>query len=107
MLSDLTRCVVVLGAQQFRLHNTTNTVVLLHVPSLPVIEGCKGVMVGAYPFESGVKSRHAEIQDFDWVRAGPSPNWRLLSAQEEDDVNAVLDKNADAIQSIPCIQTQY
>jgi hypothetical protein len=43
------------------------------------------------------KSRHAEMQDFDWVRGGPSPHWRLLSLAEglsEDDMR-LLDSPKD------------
>ena len=28
------------------------------------------------------ESRHGEVQDFDWVRGGASPNWRSLGADE-------------------------
>ncbi|GMK58178.1 hypothetical protein CspeluHIS016_0502100 [Cutaneotrichosporon spelunceum] len=82
MLSDLHHCVVVLGAQQFRLHDTTDSLLLLHVASLPVIERCKGVRFGPYPFQTESESQHEQVQDFDWVRPGPSPHWSLLSADQ-------------------------
>lgn len=119
MLSDVTRCVVLVGAQQFRLHTTRDTVVMLYVPSLPVIEGCDGVMVGAYPGSLGdvpaAENQHDQIQDFDWVRGGPSPHWRVLTAEEAAAAETALlataraDANADAestLQSIPCIQSR-
>lgn len=77
MLSEVLGSVVALGAQQFRLHSSSDSVLLLHVASLPVIEHCERVRFGAYPFFSGA-SRHEEVQDFDWVRSGPSPHWSLL-----------------------------
>lgn len=29
-------------------------------------------------------SRHADVQDFDWLRPGQSPNWRLVGEDEVD-----------------------
>ncbi|BEI82359.1 hypothetical protein CcaverHIS002_0302270 [Cutaneotrichosporon cavernicola] len=84
MLSDLQRCIVAVGAQQFRLHDTTDCVLLLHVASLPVVERCKGVRFGPYPFQAGGESRHEQVQDFDWVRPGPSPHWYLLSPDQAE-----------------------
>lgn len=65
MLSHLDDCVVVLSAQQvsartkifstmslilqFRMHNSSDTTVLLGVASVPIIEGCRKLRIGAYP----------------------------------------------------------
>jgi hypothetical protein len=29
-------------------------------------------------YQLATDSRHWEVQDFDWVREGPSPNWRKI-----------------------------
>ena len=56
--------------------------------------------------EQGYESRHHEVQDFDWVRGGVSPNWTMLEEGETRfgdaeialvneniiDVDSVLDK---------------
>lgn len=31
------------------------------------------------------------MADFDWIREGPSPNWRLLSTEEEVEVEKRLE----------------
>lgn len=78
MLSEMVDCLVIVGAQQvrkivfffffrvgkkptislkkidlfleqFRIHSSTNTKVLLNVASLPVIEHCTNLAFGAYP----------------------------------------------------------
>lgn len=82
MLSDLNDCIVALGAQQFRLHTSTRSTLLLHVSSFPIIEHCEQVRFGAYPFPAPGVSRHEEVQDFDWVRSGPSPHWSLLPSNQ-------------------------
>lgn len=87
MLSGMVNCLVIVGAQQFRIHSSTNTHVLLNVASLPVIEHCTNVAFGAYPSfllstQPAYESRHTQVQDFDWVRGGQSPNWSLLSKDQ-------------------------
>ncbi|KAE8541355.1 hypothetical protein D1P53_002714 [Cryptococcus gattii VGV] len=49
MLSEMVDCLVIVGAQQFRIHSSINTQVLLNVASLPVIEHCTNLAFGAYP----------------------------------------------------------
>ncbi len=90
MLSDLHGCVVALGAQQFRLHDSSNSALLLHTQSLPVVERCRGVRFGGYPFPAEGESRHEQVQDFDWVRPGPSPHWALLSPSEATGLRSAL-----------------
>ncbi|WVQ87653.1 hypothetical protein IAS59_001380 [Cryptococcus gattii] len=87
MLSEMVDCLVIVGAQQFRIHSSTNTQVLLNVASLPVIEHCTNLAFGAYPpfllsTQPVYESKHTHVQDFDWVRGGQSPNWSLLSKDE-------------------------
>ncbi|WVN89855.1 uncharacterized protein L203_105085 [Cryptococcus depauperatus CBS 7841] len=83
MLSGLTHCLIIVGCQQFRAHSSSDITVLLDVASLPVIEHCKNVKFGSYPnhlFTSKpiYKSKHTQVQDFDWIREGPSPHWKFL-----------------------------
>lgn len=109
MLSEMVDCLVIVGAQQvcvffflfispgfplksfveqFRIHSSTNTQVLLNVASLPVIEHCTNLAFGPCPLfllstlPAVYESKHIHVQDFDWVRGGQSPNWRLLSKEQ-------------------------
>ncbi|WVQ95661.1 hypothetical protein IAU59_002759 [Kwoniella sp. CBS 9459] len=106
LLDEVEECVLILGAQQFRIHSSTRTTILLHVASLPVIEHSKDLVFGAYPSvlfadlaitsgdtaigQASYESKHAQVQDFDWVRPGPSPNWRL--ARHDEAESATLDE---------------
>jgi hypothetical protein len=87
LLYDCDRCIVVVGCHQFRMHNSTNCDIYLHVNSLPVVECCKGMRFAPYtlPYPASMDpqaSKYRSVQDFDWIRSGPSPNWSLLPSEE-------------------------
>ncbi|WVR08521.1 hypothetical protein IAU60_005576 [Kwoniella sp. DSM 27419] len=88
LLHDVLGSVLVLGAQQCRIHTSTDTIVLLHVASLPVIEHSTGMRFGPYPpdlllaDDPGYASKHADVQDFDWPLGGTSPHWRAATPEE-------------------------
>jgi hypothetical protein len=110
LLAGLTGCVVLLGAQQFRLHESQRCVVALSVGSLPVVEGCKEIIVGAYPLPVGDEfagdgDKFAQVQDFDWVRAGRSPHWSVADEEVATALKVAVGKGElGEIQRIPCIQ---
>lgn len=106
MLSHLSRCVLVLGAQQFRLHSTSDTAVFLQVGSLPVIEGCERVTFAPMPGALDAEARYAQVQDFDWVRSGPSPHFTVVHdaaaldgvlGETPSDASAIVDKVLAAV----------
>ncbi|KAM9424058.1 tubulin-specific chaperone C [Pholidichthys leucotaenia] len=84
--------VLALACQQLRTHNTTDTLVYLHVTSRAIIEDCQGV--GFAPFSwsyptleedfvvSGLdrdQNNWNQVDDFNWLAAGtPSPNWTVI-----------------------------
>lgn len=86
LLYGVKNSILVLGCHQFRIHDTVNTSILLHVHSNPIIERSHNLRFGAYPeafraplsegFFHG-QSNHHSVQDFDWIKSGPSPNWRV------------------------------
>ncbi|ORY20383.1 tubulin binding cofactor C-domain-containing protein, partial [Naematelia encephala] len=87
LLSHLEGCLIVLGARQVRIHSSTASDILLHVVSLPIIEHSSNLHFGPYPrslfsdLDKGIQltqSKFDQVQDFDWLRGGPSPNWTLL-----------------------------
>ncbi|KAF8958938.1 tubulin binding cofactor C-domain-containing protein [Flammula alnicola] len=49
LLHDLTRCVIVLGSHQFRMHSSKKIDVLLSISSNPIIEDCDGIRFTQYP----------------------------------------------------------
>ena len=58
---------------------------LLHIPSDPIIEHSSGLRFGPYPQslrrEEGttITSRHDQVQDFGWIKPGPSPNFGVVA----------------------------
>ncbi|KZT60051.1 TBCC-domain-containing protein [Calocera cornea HHB12733] len=94
-LEDCTECLIVVGCHQFRMHSSTNTAVLLNVNSVPIIEHCSGITVGAYPEVlrtdqtggPGLDSKHDEMQDFNWLHPGRSPNWNPISSEAASNYN--------------------
>ncbi|KIJ47494.1 hypothetical protein M422DRAFT_28815 [Sphaerobolus stellatus SS14] len=87
LLYGINDSVIIVGCHQFRIHDTTNTIVLSHVHSNPIIERSHNVRFGPYPksLRNGMPeefferaSKHQLVQDFDWIKATPSPNWTSL-----------------------------
>lgn len=95
---------------KFRLERCHSTDIHLSVTSIPVIEESDGLRFAGYPSSvasqlpsplppqvsyhpsdifgrnptlTGTRqSRHAEVKDFSWIRATPSPNWSPVSEQD-------------------------
>lgn len=84
---------------QFRIHSSTHTTILLHVQSTPIIEHSSSLYIGAFPTHidlSGKESvsKHDQVQDFDWVRGGKSPNWTALGSTASGMVFTPTDSEA-------------
>ncbi|WVQ63297.1 uncharacterized protein L199_001449 [Kwoniella botswanensis] len=91
LLDEVKGSLLILGCQQFRIHSSSVTTILLHVDSLPVIEHCTKLKFGSYPhglhdentnLNSNLNLNYRKVQDFDWPLPTPSPNWTLLADQE-------------------------
>ncbi|KNZ81114.1 Tubulin-specific chaperone C [Termitomyces sp. J132] len=85
LIHDLTRCTIVVGCHQYRMHTSKNVDVYLAVTSDPVIEHCSGVRFGGYPSILGSTaivvsqpSKHHNVLDFSHIRSSPSPHWSTL-----------------------------
>ncbi|WWC98577.1 hypothetical protein V866_005469 [Kwoniella sp. B9012] len=88
LLDEVKGSLLILGCQQFRIHSSSDTTILLHVDSLPVIEHCTKLKFGSYPHElhdenTNLNLNYRKVQDFDWPLPTPSPNWTLLADQEQ------------------------
>lgn len=98
-LTGVEDSVVVVAARQFRMHESRNTRVYLQCGSRPIIEGCTGIGFAPLPerylseeeksgLRDGVereKGMWREVDDFKWLRAERSPNWRILEGGERVD----------------------
>ncbi|RDB23844.1 Tubulin-folding cofactor C [Hypsizygus marmoreus] len=84
LLHDLSRCTIVMGCRQFRMHASQKVDVYLSIPSNPIIEHCSNIRFAAYPTAllpspTVPTSNHFSVQDFSHIRATPSPNWRVMN----------------------------
>ncbi|KAJ3068096.1 hypothetical protein HDU98_008722 [Podochytrium sp. JEL0797] len=104
LIDDMTQSVLVSACRQFRMHTSTQSRILLHVSSKPIIEDCQSLIFGPYDpstltdsdntpstpswreivtradlgDEEGSSGRWAAVEDFNWLRKGESPNWRRV-----------------------------
>ncbi len=105
LLRDCTHCVFVLTGRQIRIHDCDTCLLLIDATTAPVIERCKGLVFGPRARVPGNVAEGAEVvaldndsvdvgelvvsgdawrevKDFNWLRASPSPNWRVLGEDE-------------------------
>lgn len=86
--------VLVLNARQVRMHECRNVTVYLWCGSHPIIEHCEGVRVAPLPAaflgrgqDNGADSNQwDQVDDFGWLKAEPSPNWRRLGGEGDSAV---------------------
>ncbi|KAF5384269.1 hypothetical protein D9615_003298 [Tricholomella constricta] len=80
LIHDLTRCTIVIGCHQFRMHTSRNVDVYLTITSNPVIEHCSDIRFGGYPkiLLDNRPSEQFSVMDFSHIRSTPSPNWSVL-----------------------------
>ncbi|KAH9819898.1 Tubulin-folding cofactor C [Teratosphaeria destructans] len=84
-LTGVTNSVIVVASRQFRMHESHNTHVYLLTSSRPIIEDCTGIAFAPLPQhyaagndEQGQSEAWKEVDDFKWLKAEPSPNWKVL-----------------------------
>jgi hypothetical protein len=87
-ITNLKNTIIVLAPKQFRMHDCHNVHVYLYCGSKPVVENVKEVEFAPLPSEMSDESPESlgtnkwdKVQDFKWIKAGPSPNWKIM--QEE------------------------
>lgn len=95
-VDECSDCTLGFACQQLRTHNTTNTMIYLHVTSRAIIEDCRGVRFAPFNWRyegmdndfkiSGLdpqRNNWSEVDDFNWLAAGtPSPNWTVIPESE-------------------------
>jgi hypothetical protein len=101
-------CVIIGACRQFRMHNSRNCKVVLHITSGPIIEDCQGITFAPFverlhapsfaaPLGSGEggkswwesklveasldfnMNKWNEVEDFNWLRKQKSPNWDAVT----------------------------
>ncbi|CCD19934.1 putative Tubulin binding cofactor C [Trypanosoma vivax] len=111
-ISDCAQCTIYVACQQLRLKNCTDINVYVSCSSRPIIECCTEMRFGSYSCWVGLLNStvgehrydsHEEwmkqvgemrdperaadmyrsVDDFQWLRKTPSPNWRVLKPEEQ------------------------
>lgn len=90
-ITGLNNSTVVLSCQQLRMHKSHNVDVYLDCSSRPIIEDCSNIRFSSIPSafatdlerEVGRKNMFDQVDDFKWLRAERSPNWRLMEDTEQ------------------------
>ncbi|KAG2651567.1 tubulin-folding cofactor C-like [Panicum virgatum] len=95
LIEDVEGCTFAIAAHQIRIHEARATDFYLRVRSRPIIEDCSGVSFAPHALkydgidedlkESGLEEETgnwANVDDFKWLRAVQSPNWRLVPEVE-------------------------
>jgi hypothetical protein len=86
--------VLVTACRQFRMHSSSNVDVYLHCTSRPIIEDCRGIRFAPMPSTyipqdiSRINNQYDQIDDFKWLKAGPSPHFSVLPEAERIDEEA-------------------
>lgn len=101
LIEEAENCVFMLASHQIRIHQTVNTDFYLRVRSRPIVEYVTNVRFAPYALVyRGVEEElqdsdlndetgmWANVDDFRWLRAVSSPNWRIIP---EDDRLPVVD----------------
>ncbi|KAK4242942.1 hypothetical protein C8A03DRAFT_39886 [Achaetomium macrosporum] len=93
-VSGVKDSVVMVAARQVRIHDCKDVVFYLHCVSRPIIEDSKSVRFAEAPKayltekEKGERNLWDQVDDFNWLKRTPSPNWSLLPESDviPDDV---------------------
>lgn len=96
-ITGLRNSVLVLSCHQFRMHKSHNVDVYLYCNNRPIIEDCSHIRFARMPstlmntslgMESGTEktvrkqNMFDQVDDFKWLRAEASPNWRSMREDE-------------------------
>lgn len=110
-ITNVEHSVLVTACRQFRMHASKHVDVYLHASSRPIFEDCEDLRFAPLPqvFTTDaiaeLPNQWDQIDDFKWLKAGPSPNfsilaedkrvgedvWRKVSAAGEGDLDDLLD----------------
>ncbi|KAI6778130.1 Tubulin-specific chaperone C [Emericellopsis cladophorae] len=83
-ITNVKDSIVVLTAQQARIHDCKNVRIYLFCASDPVIESCSEMRFAPLPTiyandtPKGTTNRWDRIEDFSWRKGGENPNWTVI-----------------------------
>ncbi|KAI9052487.1 hypothetical protein LZ554_003831 [Drepanopeziza brunnea f. sp. 'monogermtubi'] len=87
-ITGVKNSIIVVAARQVRMHECRDVDIYLHCASRPIIEYCSNVRFSPIPEcynttrENIVPNQWDQVDDFNWLKAGHSPNWTLVPDDE-------------------------
>ncbi|KAI8368684.1 tubulin binding cofactor C-domain-containing protein [Choanephora cucurbitarum] len=90
LMYGLTNSTLIVGCHQFRMHESHNVDIMLHVTSRPIIEDSNQIQVGRWDVE-GSNNYYDQVEDFNWLKKQASPNWKVMDSTREKTLESQLD----------------
>ncbi|KAK2759584.1 hypothetical protein FQN53_008074 [Emmonsiellopsis sp. PD_33] len=88
-ITGVKQSVIVVTCHQFRMHDCVDVDVYLSCSSKPIIEDCSNIRFGKIPdaFAQDPSCRNRtnlwdQVEDFKWIKAEQSPNWKLMDESD-------------------------
>lgn len=87
-ITGIRNSILVVAARQVRIHECENVDIYLHCTSHPIIEDCSGMGFAPIPScfmsqnKAPAKNQWDQVDDFKWLKAEHSPNWKVLPEGE-------------------------
>lgn len=115
-ITNLRDSILVLTSQQFRMHDSHNVEVYLFCSSRPIIENCTNIRFTSLPnvfinrqenIQEGRINMFDQVDDFKWLRAEQSPNWRLMNDDEGVCKNAWSEGWLGVLTSLQSLDEEY
>ncbi|KAI9708429.1 MAG: hypothetical protein M1820_003889 [Bogoriella megaspora] len=106
-ITGLKKTIVVVACRQLRIHDCKDCNVYVHCASRPIIERCTGIGFAPLPEvyttneQRETENKFDQVDDFNWLQAEHSPNWRVLPEAERADEKIWKDKIPETNNSSP------
>lgn len=82
-----------LSLQKFRMHNSTDSKVIIETDGTPIIEKCEDIAfaMNSHTTDKAEATAQMAIQDFDAPSAfGEVQNWTVLDREQSDGIQAMI-----------------
>ena len=88
----VTNSIIIARCSQFRLHDSTDSLLSLLISNFPVIENCDRLSFSDatedWAFPPSGENRFSQVRDFNWFQSSPSPHWKVGTVKSYVDTYA-------------------
>ena len=88
----VTNSIIIARCSQFRLHDSTDSLLSLLISNFPVIENCDRLSFSDatedWAFPPFGENRFSQVRDFNWFQSSPSPHWKVGTVKSYVDTYA-------------------